>query len=115
MNNATTQSHIVWLDVIRTVAMLMVIGVHCIDPFYISPTLGSLPEYKHWAAVYGSLLRPSVPLFVMMTGLLLLPIREQSLGVFYKNRHKAQRKAKFYINKCRSASCMQSGWKRTSA
>lgn len=35
---------------------------------------------------------------------------------FYeKNRHKAQRKAKFYINKCRSASCMQSGWKRTSA
>ena len=46
MNNATTQSHIVWLDVIRTVAMLMVIGVHCIDPFYISPTLGSLPEYK---------------------------------------------------------------------
>lgn len=32
-----------------------------------------------------------------------------------KNRHKAQRKAKFYINKCRSASCMQSGWKRTSA
>ena len=42
MNNATTQSHIVWLDVIRTVAMLMVIGVHCIDPFYISPTLGSL-------------------------------------------------------------------------
>ena len=35
MNNATTQSHIVWLDVIRTVAMLMVIGVHCIDPFYI--------------------------------------------------------------------------------
>ena len=66
MNNATTQSHIVWLDVIRTVAMLMVIGVHCIDPFYISPTLGSLPEYKHWAAVYGSLLRPSVPLFVMI-------------------------------------------------
>ena len=36
--------------------------------------------------------------------------------LFYKkNRHKAQRKAKFYINKCRSASCMQSGWKRTPA
>lgn len=34
---------------------------------------------------------------------------------FRKNRHKAQRKAKFYINKCRSASCMQSGWKRTPA
>lgn len=33
----------------------------------------------------------------------------------FKNRHKAQRKAKFYINKCRSASCMQSRWKRTPA
>ena len=84
MNNLITQdrSHLVWLDVVRTVAMLMVIGVHCIDPFYISPTLGSIPEYKHWAAVYGSLLRPSVPLFVMMTGLLLLPVREQQIGVF---------------------------------
>lgn len=34
---------------------------------------------------------------------------------FLKNRHKAQRKAKLYINKCKSASCMQSGWKRTPA
>ena len=41
---------------------------------------------------------------------------QKFLGDFSKkNRHKAQRKAKFYINKCRSASCMQSGWKRTSA
>ena len=40
---------------------------------------------------------------------------KEKLSSFEKNRHKAQRKAKFYINKCRSASCMQSGWKRTSA
>lgn len=88
MNNLLEQDrrHLVWLDVVRTVAMLMVIGVHCIDPFYISPTLGSIPEYKHWAAVYGSLLRPSVPLFVMMTGLLLLPVRERQIGAFYKKR-----------------------------
>ena len=33
----------------------------------------------------------------------------------FKNRHKAQRKAKFYINKCRSASCMQGGLKQASA
>lgn len=33
----------------------------------------------------------------------------------HKNRHKAQRKAKFYINKCRSASCMQGGLKQASA
>ena len=85
-NRVTQSTRLVWLDVIRLVAMLMVIGVHCIDPFYISPTLGGISEYKYWAAVYGSLLRPSVPLFVMMTGLLLLPVKEQSLGVFYKKR-----------------------------
>lgn len=81
-----TGNRIIWLDVIRCVAMLMVIGVHCIDPFYISPAMRTIPEYTHWAAIYGSLLRPSVPLFVMMTGLLLLPVKEQSLGTFYKKR-----------------------------
>lgn len=75
-----------WLDVIRCVAMIMVIGVHCIDPFYISPTMRVIPEYTRWAAIYGSLLRPSVPLFVMMSGLLLLPVRQQPLGGFYKKR-----------------------------
>lgn len=75
-----------WLDVVRCVAMIMVIGVHCIDPFYISPTMRVIPEYTHWAAIYGSFLRPSVPLFVMMSGLLLLPVRQQPLGGFYKKR-----------------------------
>ena len=84
--NSITDNRMVWLDVIRCVAMLMVIGVHCIDPFYISPTMRVIPEYTHWAAIYGSLLRPSVPLFVMMTGLLLLPVRQQPLGTFYKKR-----------------------------
>ena len=64
MNNMNhdlpSPSRIVWLDIVRLTAMLMVIGVHCIDPFYISPTLGTLPEYKFWASVYGSLFRPSV-------------------------------------------------------
>lgn len=37
------------------------------------------------------------------------------IAFYIKNRHKAQRKAKFYINKCRSASCMQGGLKQASA
>ena len=86
IQNSISDNRIVWLDVIRCVAMIMVIGVHCIDPFYISPTMRVIPEYTHWAAIYGSLLRPSVPLFVMMTGLLLLPVKKQPLGKFYKKR-----------------------------
>ena len=86
IQNSISDNRIVWLDVIRCVAMIMVIGVHCIDPFYISPTMRAIPEYTHWAAIYGSLLRPSAPLFVMMTGLLLLPVKKQPLGKFYKKR-----------------------------
>ena len=86
IQNSISDNRIVWLDVIRCVAMIMVIGVHCSDPFYISPTMRAIPEYTHWAAIYGSLLRPSVPLFVMMTGLLLLPVKKQPLGKFYKKR-----------------------------
>lgn len=86
LQQTNTNNRIIWLDVIRCIAMLMVIGVHCIDPFYISPTMRTIPEYTHWAAIYGSLLRPSVPLFVMMTGLLLLPIKQQQLSTFYKKR-----------------------------
>ena len=86
IQNSISDNRIVWLDVIRCVAMIMVIGVHCIDPFYISPTMRAIPEYTHWAAIYGSLLRPSVPMFVMMTGLLLLPVKKQPLGKFYKKR-----------------------------
>ena len=84
-NTMKEQKHIVWLDVIRLLAILMVIGVHCIDPFYISPAMRGIPEYTTWAAIYGSLFRPSVPLFTMMTGLLLLPVK-QPLGTFYKKR-----------------------------
>lgn len=80
-----TNDRIVWLDVIRAFAILMVIGVHCIDPFYISPAMKGIPEYTQWAAIYGSFFRPSVPLFTMMTGLLLLPVR-QPMGTFYKKR-----------------------------
>ena len=38
-----------------------------------------------WGAVYGAFLRPCVPLFVMITGALLLPV-STSASVFYKKR-----------------------------
>lgn len=45
----------------------------------------------------------------------LLQKSQYGIRFYDKNRHKAQRKAKFYINKCRSASCMQGGLKQASA
>lgn len=43
------------------------------------------PEISFWGSAYGSFLRPCVPLFVMMTGFLLLPVRQEA-SAFYKRR-----------------------------
>lgn len=76
---------IIWVDVLRFIAIFMVICIHCSDPFNVSPEARSNPEFNFWGSVYGSFLRPCVPLFVMITGLLLLPVNMPT-GSFYKKR-----------------------------
>lgn len=79
-------SHIVWLDVVRFIAMFTVVCCHCTDPFNFYPgTAPNIEELKFWGAAYGAFLRPCVPLFVMITGALLLPVSGQTSS-FYKKR-----------------------------
>ena len=82
---STVQSKIrrVWVDVLRLAAMLMVIAGHSVDIYNATPQ--DDPMNGFWGAFIGSLMRPSVPLFAMMTGLLLLPIGE-SASSFYRRR-----------------------------
>lgn len=65
------------LNVVRLVAMFTVVCCHSADPFNFYPgePPANIAEIKWWGAVYGSLLRPCVPLFVMITGALLLPVK----------------------------------------
>ena len=78
--------HIVWLDVVRFIAMFTVVCCHCTDPFNFYPgTAPNIGEIKLCGAIYGSVLRPCVPLFVMITGALLLPVRGDA-STFYKKR-----------------------------
>lgn len=78
--------HIVWMDVVRFIAMFTVVCCHCTDPFNFYPgTAPNIGEIKLWGAIYGSVLRPCVPLFVMITGALLLPVRSDA-STFYKKR-----------------------------
>lgn len=78
--------HIVWLDVVRFIAMFTVVCCHCTDPFNFYPgTAPNIGEIKLWGAIYGAVLRPCVPLFVMITGALLLPVRGNA-STFYKKR-----------------------------
>ena len=66
---------IVWLDALKLIAIFMVICVHCSDPFNVSPEARYNQDYNFWGSLYGSFLRPCVPLFVMITGILLLPVK----------------------------------------
>lgn len=85
LSNQKSQ-HIVWLDVVRFIAMFTVVCCHCTDPFNFYPgTAPNIGEIKLWGAIYGSVLRPCVPLFVMITGALLLPVRGDA-STFYKKR-----------------------------
>lgn len=83
--NLTQKTHIVWLDVVRLVAMFTVVCCHSADPFNFYPgePPANIAEIKWWGAVYGSLLRPCVPLFVMITGALLLPVKGE-VAPFYR-------------------------------
>jgi fucose 4-O-acetylase-like acetyltransferase len=80
------KEHLVWLDVVRFVAMFTLVCCHCANPFNWTPEDSPIIlNVKFWGAIYGSMLRHSVPLFVMITGALLLPIRSDALP-FYKKR-----------------------------
>ena len=87
MNN---QNRMVWCDAIRLLAFFMLLCCHAADPFYASAAYASSgastdPELLQWAIRWGSLVRPCVPLFVMLTGVLSLPVKG-SMESFYKKR-----------------------------
>lgn len=75
--------HLDWVDALRVIACLFLVMQHCSDPFYMTFNLEDGAFYA--GSAMASLSRPCVPLFVMITGVLLLPKRD-SLGAFYKKR-----------------------------
>lgn len=69
---ASSDKRIIWLDLVKFIAIFMMIAVHCTDN--VSPAERSEPWYNLWGSFYGSFMRPAIPLFVMVTGALLLPV-----------------------------------------
>lgn len=84
------KEHFVWCDAIRLLAFFMLLCCHAADPFYAAAAYSSsgasvAPELVQWGVRWGSLVRPCVPLFVMLTGVLSLPVKT-SMESFYKKR-----------------------------
>ncbi len=69
-----------WVGWMRVVALFLVCACHACDPL----SAFGRPEDKTWIEFYGALIRVCVPLFVMMTGALLLPTADSFGGMFHK-------------------------------
>lgn len=73
-----------WIDFLRVFAAFLVVFAHNCDSFIASFD----KDYSTFltGVFAGSLTRPCVPLFVMMTGVLLLPVTGTGLSAFYRKR-----------------------------
>lgn len=76
-------SRMPWVDVMRLAALMMVVAAHAVDIYNATPQ--SDPSAAMWGGVIGSAMRACVPLFAMMTGLLLLPSGD-AVSKFYAKR-----------------------------
>ncbi|MBL4676230.1 MAG: acyltransferase [Mucilaginibacter sp.] len=74
-----------YLNALRIFACFMVLVVHSGEFFYIGDQGKIIREHYVWVNNYGSFMWACVPLFVMVSGYLLLPIKEDA-ATFYKRR-----------------------------
>ena len=86
-DNMTKTSREVWVDWLRVIACFMVFVVHSTEPFYLGGQ-GSLiltESDAFWSSFFDSLVRSCVPLFVIASSYLQVPVR-YSTGEFFKRR-----------------------------
>ncbi len=79
------KENIGWVDAMRVLACFLVVFSHSCDAF-VAQFNNDYGTFLQGCAL-GSLVRPCVPLFVMMTGVLLLPLKG-TMGEFYSKRLK---------------------------
>ena len=81
--NAPARERIGWVDLLRVIACFLVVFSHSCDAFV--AVFDSDRATFLQGALAGSFVRACVPLFVMMSGVLLLPVRTGT-GAFYRKR-----------------------------
>lgn len=85
MPHLNEKNNVGWIDALRVIACLMVVFSHCCDPFVAH--FDANREMFLTGVFSGSLVRPCVPLFAMMTAVLLLPIKSGTpINQFYRKR-----------------------------
>ena len=85
------------IDILRTLACSLVLMAHCCECYYISNfyasgsvetlDISAWQSEALWAGIIGSVCRTCVPLFVMISGFLLLPMKTgMDMLTFYRRR-----------------------------
>lgn len=80
-----SREHLIWVDLLRLTACFLVVVAHSCDPF-VGQFDNNYSEF-FTGALIGSFVRPCVPLFVMISGVLLLPVN-MDMATFYSKRAK---------------------------
>lgn len=80
-----SREHIAWVDLLRVMACFLVVVSHSCDAF-VGQFDNNYSEFLTGTLI-GSLVRPCVPLFVMISGVLLLPVN-MDMPTFYSKRAK---------------------------
>lgn len=82
------KKRIVFLDYLRTAACFLVVMVHSNESFYGTDGIPVVSEDQRlWMAIWDGISRISVPLFIMTSSYLLVPMKEaMSWGEFFKRR-----------------------------
>lgn len=81
--HSNRQQHVPWIDLLRVAACFMVVFSHSCD-FFVARFDDDRAEFLS-GMLWGSAMRACVPLFVMISGVLLLPVRMET-GAFYRRR-----------------------------
>jgi surface polysaccharide O-acyltransferase-like enzyme len=82
-------TRIVYADWLRTIAITMVIMLHLASPYLFNQNLTPATASTWWSAtLLMSLMRPAVPLFIMLSGVVLLQPQkvDEPLGIFFRKR-----------------------------
>ena len=77
------RENIAWIDLLRIIACFLVVLAHCCDPF-VAHFNADYAKFLTGCGI-GSAVRCCVPLFAMMSGVLLFPVKG-TLGQFYGKR-----------------------------
>lgn len=84
-NTKTTGQRNVALDLLRVIAIFLVLWQHSSEYYYIGNNLSLITENAYTLGFFNSLSRICVPLFVMISGYFLLPMKTGT-GAFFRKR-----------------------------